>query len=189
MSRLSPEERRPLVADAIRAGKSNRAIAKELGIDEGTVRNDRKYLAIPEHERPVKQEQIRKPKPMYTVDDPASLVRYKCRVLKAVKHWIMEQHMVLDEIEHVLHEAGKRLAQGREFFRRIPTPLQKPEELLLPMRPDASTWGDFIPNLDYWAEWLARWLAVCLPGQDGLHDEILRETSLWARARAAGFVY
>lgn len=49
----SPEERRKFVALQVKAGKSNRAIAKELDVDEGTIRRDRKYLAIPECERPV----------------------------------------------------------------------------------------------------------------------------------------
>jgi DNA-binding NarL/FixJ family response regulator len=40
-SSLSSEERRWLVAFGVHAGKSNRAIARELGVDDGTVRNDR----------------------------------------------------------------------------------------------------------------------------------------------------
>ena len=45
--RISADERRKLVALGVQAGKSNRAIAKELGCDEGTVRRDRKFLATP----------------------------------------------------------------------------------------------------------------------------------------------
>jgi hypothetical protein len=97
--------------------------------------------------------------------------------------------MVLDEIEHVLHDAGKQLFHGREFVKTLPIPTQKPEELLMPARPNPAKWGDLVPNPDYWSEWLARWLAVCLPGQGGLYELILRETSQWARDRAAGFVY
>jgi hypothetical protein len=161
--------------------------AQSLGswVDEGTVRNDRKYLATPEHERPVKKERPMKPKtpkPMYTVDDRATLIRHKSRVLKAVKHWIEAERMVLTEIEHVLHEAGKQLFQARELMKKIPIPTRKPEELLLPTRPDASKWGDFTPNPDYWAEWLARWIGVCLPAQEDLQIEVLRETSLRARS-------
>ena len=97
-----------------------------------------------------------------------------------------EEHMVLNEIEHVLHEAAKRLFQERELVRRIPIPMKKPEELLVATCPAPSDWGDFIPNPDYWANWLARWLAVCLPAQEDLQAEVLRETSLWAQARAGG---
>jgi hypothetical protein len=43
--KLSPSERRTQVALGIRQNKSNRAIEKELGVDEGTVRRDWKFLA------------------------------------------------------------------------------------------------------------------------------------------------
>jgi hypothetical protein len=119
---------------------------------------------------------------MYTVDDRATVIRHKGRVLKAVTHWIEEERMVLNEIEHVLHGAGRQLLQGRELVKGMPIPTKRPEELLLPTRPNTSKWGDFIPNPDYWAEWLARWLAVCLPAQEDLQIELLRETSLWARS-------
>ena len=39
---LPPTERHEFVALRVKAGKSNRAIAKELGVDEGTVRRDPK---------------------------------------------------------------------------------------------------------------------------------------------------
>jgi transposase-like protein len=189
---LSPEERRRLVAFGVHAGKSNRAIARELEVDEGTVRRDRKYLATPGRDRQVKKARSRKPKtpkPMYTVDDRATVIRHKGRVLRAVKHWIEEKRGFHSEIETVLHEADRQLFQGRALMRRMPIPTQKPEELLLPTRPNSSKWEDHIPNPDYFAEWLARWLAVCLPAQEDLHDEILGEISQWARDRAAGSVY
>jgi transposase-like protein len=52
----SPQERRRLVALGVQTGRSNRAIAKELDVDEGTGRRDRKYLGAPECERAVKKE-------------------------------------------------------------------------------------------------------------------------------------
>ena len=51
---LTPTERRKLVALGVEAGKSNRAIAKELGVAEKMIRLDRKFLATPENERPIK---------------------------------------------------------------------------------------------------------------------------------------
>ena len=62
--RLSPAERRKRVALAVKAGRSNRAIGKELGVDEGTVRRDRKYLATPEDERPVRVPRPKKERPI-----------------------------------------------------------------------------------------------------------------------------
>lgn len=44
--KLAPAERRNLVALGIQAGKSNRMIAQELGVDEGTIRSDRKALGV-----------------------------------------------------------------------------------------------------------------------------------------------
>ena len=53
-TRLSRPQRRKVVELGVKAGKSNRAIAKELGVDEGTIRRYRKFLATSEDKRPVK---------------------------------------------------------------------------------------------------------------------------------------
>ena len=97
--KLSPAERRKLVALGTRAGKSNRAIAKELNVDEGTVRRDRKFLDTPEHLRPVKKERPKKVKPAYDPDDTASLELHFQRMSRALRLWIAEEKMVLNEIE------------------------------------------------------------------------------------------
>jgi hypothetical protein len=102
--KLTPAERRLRVALGVRLGKSNRAIAKELGVDEGTVRRDRKLLKTPKHLRPVKKERAKKPKklePSYEPDDPTSVERQFRRVSKVLRLWITEERMVLDEIEYV----------------------------------------------------------------------------------------
>ena len=167
-------------------GKSNRAIAKQLDVDEGTVRRDRKFLNTPEHLRPVKKERTKKPKkvkPAYNPDDNASLELHQRRMSEVVRLWIAEQNMVLTEIEYVLHEAGKRLYLGRDRISDIPLPTKRPAELIAIARPDGSVWGDFVPNPDFWADWLARWLALCLPNQHALHQRLLNETSLWAHSQ------
>ena len=43
----SPGKRRELVSGMLRTGLSNRAIAKQLGVDEATIRNDKKGLLMP----------------------------------------------------------------------------------------------------------------------------------------------
>jgi len=184
--KLTLTERRQLVALKVRAGKSNRAIAKELEVDEGTVRRDRKFLKTPEHLRPVKKERPKKPKkvrPAYNPDDDTSLELHLRRMSRVLRAWIAEQNMVLPEIDHVLHEAGKHLYVGPAWLRDIPIPTESPAELIPITRPDGSVWGDFVPNPDFWAVWLARWLARCLPNQHALHQRLLNETSLWAHSQ------
>jgi len=169
------------VALGIQARKSNRAIAKELNVDEGTVRRDKKFLETPEHLRPVKKERPKKPKkvkPAYDPVDTTSLELHFQRMSKALRLWIAEEKMVLNEIEYVLHEAGKRLYLGRDRVSAIPVPTESPSEFMSVTRPDGSVWRDFIPNPDFWADWLA----FCLPRQHELHRRLLRETSLWARS-------
>ena len=91
--------------------------------------------------------------------------------------------MVLNEIEDVLHGAGKRLYFGRDSVRDLPVPTESPAALIPVARPDGSPWGDFMPNPDFRADWLARWMALCLPRQHELHQRLLKETSLWARSQ------
>jgi hypothetical protein len=183
--KLPQTERRKLVTLGLQAGKSNRAIAKELNVDEGTVRRDKKFLETPEYFRPVKKERsknLKKVKPAYDPDDTASLELHFQHISKALRLWIAEENMVLNEIEYVLHEAGKRLYLGRDLVSGIPEPTESPSKLMIVTRPDGSVWGEFLPNPDFWADWLARWLARCLPRQHELHQRLLKETSLWARS-------
>jgi IS30 family transposase len=48
---LSPTERRERVALAANHAKSNRVLASELGVEESTIRRDRKFLLTPEDQR------------------------------------------------------------------------------------------------------------------------------------------
>jgi hypothetical protein len=155
-------------------------------VDEGTVRRDRKLLKTPKPLRPVKKERQKKPKklePSYEPDDPTSVERQFRHVSKVLRLWITEERMVLDEIEYVLHEAGKRLYFGWRAVQGLPVPTQSPAELLPLVRPNRATWDDLLPNPDYWADWLARWMALCLPRQHEPHQRLFKETSLWARSR------
>lgn len=183
---LTPEERREFVARGVRARKSNRAIAKELDVDEGTVRRDRKFLATPEHERPIKAERPKKPKrirPAYHPDDIASLELHVRRMLKVLKAWITEEGVLITEIEDILHGASKNLYLHRDSLcERIQVPTQSPKDLIPVARPTPLSEDELIPSPDYWARWMARWLAICLPGQEELQKRLFHEVSLWARS-------
>jgi len=193
MRRLTPDERREFVARGVRAGKSNRPIAKELDVNEGTVRRDLKFLETPEHERPIKKERPKKPKrirPAYHPDDIASLELHVRRMLKVLKAWIVEEGVLITEIEDILHGASKHLYLHRDSLReRIRVPTQSPKDLISLARPTPLSEDELIPSHDYWARWMARWLAICLPGQEELQKRVFQAVSLWARSRYSAFVY
>ena len=145
--RLSRTERHEFVVLGVRAGKSNRAIAKELGVDEGTIRRDRKFLETPEVKRPM------------TVPPPKT----------SKKEWPVR--------ELSPDESRRRQLQG----------ILKAAQLWVTQTPSLTrpTYAveDYMPAmLGFYAEWLARWLACCLPGEEELQDEVLRQISIRARS-------
>lgn len=180
-------ERRKAVALGILAGKSNRALAKELDCDERTIRNDRKFSAIPEESRPakvVKPKKVRPPRgrpaqsPMNTV-------------LKLAQAWLVEQQVGFWSVEYILQAAPRYLYVYRTEINLLPDPSLTPAELLLRAEPKQF---DFDPNNsarneDYHALWLARWLAACFPRDDQTRTEILKRISGWVRENLSRFLY
>jgi transposase len=185
--KLSLTERRNRVALGVKAGKSNRAIAKELGVDEGTVRRDRKFLLASEAKQPAKLpstklRKLKRPLPARDHEVEKSQELDAPTMIESVELWIKEEHMVLEEIEYVLHEAAKRLHFGRQTVRSIPVLSKSPSELVEVARPINRHIDEIIPGPDFWADWLARWLALCFPRQEELQNEVLRETGIRARS-------
>jgi hypothetical protein len=93
-----------------------------------------------------------------------------------------EQGLILSDIDYVLDKAGKHLYEGRSFVSRLPESPHSPVELLPLTRPNHVIEDHMPAKLDYCAEWLARWLACCLPREEELQDEVRRLTSKWARS-------
>ena len=90
--------------------------------------------------------------------------------------------MVLPDIESVLDEAGKLLYVHRLDLRGIPISTKSPSELLVLTR-RTEVVEDYMPaKLPFYAKWLARWLACCLPMDEKLRNELLRDIANWARS-------
>jgi hypothetical protein len=182
--RFSPAERRERVTLAMNVGKSNRAIAKELGVDEGTVRRDRKFLATPEAERPIRVPRPKKERPTREFSPDEHRRQRLQQLLAVVQLWITQEGLLLSGLElFVLPGAGKRLYQHGHSLSQFPAPVKSPDELLSLTRPTYAV-EDYLPaKLGFYADWLARWLACCLPREEELQDEVLRQISLRARSQ------
>ena len=119
----------------VRAGKSNRAIAKELGVDEGTVRRDRKFLATSEDKRPAKVPPPRRGKLKWSVRELSPEEwrrRQQQATLKVVQLWVTQESLILPGLESfVLPEAGKLLHYHRHSQSHLPVPFKSPDELPL----------------------------------------------------------
>jgi hypothetical protein len=95
--------------------------------------------------------------------------------------------MVLLEVEDVVEVAGKLLYGDRHAQKYIRVSSRSPSELLVEARPPQMVEDDMGIKLEFCALWLARWLALCLPREEQLQDEVRRQISIWARSRR--FVY
>jgi transposase-like protein len=136
---LTPTERHEFVAFGVTSGKSNRTIAKELGVDEGTIRRDRKFLATPENERPVRVPRPKKTKKERLVRELSPDERCRLRqqhMLNVVQLWIKQEGLLIPDLElFVLPKAGKLLHQHRHSISELPEPVKSPKELLSLTRP------------------------------------------------------
>jgi hypothetical protein len=175
-------ERRKHVALGIKAGKLNRAIARELGCDEKLVRNDRDFLSTPVEDRPVK-----KPKKVRSVRQlsPEEIHDRRLKqLLAAADRWVAKERLQLNQVEYAVHEAGRLLYEAKFVLKNAPVRSGTLFELFAQVKPIETAEDYDAGGLDYWAKWLECWLAVSLPGDEDMQDEVLREISKRARLAA-----
>lgn len=184
--KLSLTERRNRVALGIKAGKTNRAIAKELGVDEGTVRRDRKSLPPPVEQASLKTpaakvRKVRKLPEKPTGPSPSKLRPMK--MLEIVNVWIKEQGLtILDDLEYVLDKAEKLLFLGQDSIKNFSTSTKSPAELLGLAKPSYAVEEYMFATMEFCGEWLAQWIACCLPGDFQLQRDFLLKVKLQARS-------
>jgi hypothetical protein len=110
-------------------------------------------------------------------------------LFEAAQRWIIEQGLVLEEIEYILGQTGKLLGlyRGRLTAEELPPSLRTPYELLAWTRPLRTT--DDVTGLEQYSHWFARWLALCLPGDQDLQDAVCCVILIQVKSRAPTFVY
>jgi hypothetical protein len=110
-------------------------------------------------------------------------------LFEAAQRWIIEQRLVLGEIEYILGQTGKLLGlyRGRLTAEKLPPSLRTPYELMVWARPERAEQD--VTGLEQYSHWFARWLVLCLPGDQDLQDAVCCVILIQAKSRAQTFVY
>ena len=105
----------------------------------------------------------------------------------AARRWIYEQGLVLVEIECILGQTGKllELYRGRLTAEKLPEFLRTPYELMAWTRPERAE--EDVTGLEQYSHWFARWLVLCLPGNQDLQDAVC--CVILIQAQSQRFVY
>src|SRR4051794_20260895 len=141
------EERRKFVALPANTKKSNRALAKEMGISEGTVRGDRKWIALLDKNPVGKANEPKKPLELSVKKpyDPSNVQRHRERMLAAAKLWLLQAGVVRADVEWIVSETSKQLFLKRIEFTNLGSPAQSPEFLIPVLRPIRKV-DDYMPD-------------------------------------------
>ena len=120
---------------------------------------------------------------------PSSTDRRLMALFEAAQRWIHEQGLVLVEIQSILGQASKLLDlyQDRLTAENLPPSLRTPYELMAWTRPVRAE--DDMTELEQYAHWFARWLVLCLPGNQDLQDAVCCVILIQAKSLADRFVY
>ena len=110
-------------------------------------------------------------------------------LFEAAQRWIIEQGLVLGEIEYILGQTGKllELYRGRLTAEKLPPSLRTPYELIVWARPERAE--EDVAGSEQYSHWFARWLVLCLPGDQDLQDAACCAILIQAQSRAQRFVY
>jgi hypothetical protein len=227
----TPVQRRELVKIGVKAGKSRRLMAQELGVTDVTIRRDLEFLGINADEKPVitrgkkvaagetkksrpsetqtaetqRAELIRKialaakkrgnrqitlpkiskPKPPIQ-ESPVQLSPKEHRqqrlqeMLELIQSWMVDHKSDYTRAKNVVGKAHNRLKASRDFYvKSLPESDLSPSELRDQSRPtemSAAASQGIARREEVCAQWLAGWLAVWSPRDEGLRNEVLNQT-------------
>jgi hypothetical protein len=178
-------------------GKSNREIARELGYDEGTIRNDRKIIALPEEKfrqakagapvapllREHKAEQAARVRKRQEEAEKQDLF-LTTRLAKAIGEWL-EQFPLLGVDKMRIIRAVDHSSFFHQTQRQIVADLTI-KCVIDQTRPSVEQPSDFVILLEWVRAWLYSWITKAEPFRD-VRDRALTKVRIALEQECPGW--
>ncbi|HKV90936.1 MAG TPA: hypothetical protein VJW20_00160 [Candidatus Angelobacter sp.] len=177
-SRISRNDRLLRVQIGVAARKSNRQIAKQLGVDEGTVRRDRLTLRLSKEDiRRVKSGAAVEPLLRKHERQQAATARERHeaaeresqflsnRLAKRIDHWLNQFNMLPVDKIHVVGGID-RWSWEFQTPKRISVPDSQIESTIECVKPKADYLKEAFAVIEFAKEWLFRWIVLVEPDRD-----------------------
>ena len=175
---MSRRDRLFRVQVGIAAGRSNRRLAKELGVDEGTIRRDRLTLLLSKEEvqavragaavEPLLRKQERRKaatareKHEAAERDSQFLTN---RLIKLIVNWLNEFSLILPDMLHIIMGVDRwSWEHGTRMTAYIPD--AKIRATIEATKPKADDHLEVFALIEFLKEWLFRWMVIVEPDRD-----------------------
>jgi len=188
-NRLSRKDRLFRVQMGVAAGKSNREIAKQLGVDEGTVRRDRRTLLLSEPEiqaveagaavEPLLRKQERQKAATARERHEAAERGNQFltnRMTKLIANWLNGFSLIVPDMLHII--MGVDRPSWEYGTRRIAyVPDSKIKAAIEATKPKADDDLETFALIEFLRVWLFRWMVLVEPDRD-IRDRALTKIRL-----------
>jgi len=188
-NRLSRKDRLFRVQMGVAAGKSNREIAKQLGVDEGTVRRDRRTLLLSEPEiqaveagaavEPLLRKQERQKAATARERHEAAERGNQFltnRMTKLIANWLNGFSLIVPDMLHII--MGVDRPSWEYGTRRIAyVPDSKIKATIEATKPKADDDLETFALIEFLRVWLFRWMVLVEPDRD-IRDRALTKIRL-----------
>jgi len=174
---MSRRDRLFRVQVGIAAGKSNRQIAKQLDVDEGTIRRDRLTLLLSKEEvQAVRAGAAVEPLLRKQQRQKAATAREKHeaaeresqfltnRLVKLITNWLNQFNLIAPDKLHVMEVDQWSWNHGTRSASYIPD--SKIRATIEATKPKADNLEETFALIEYLKEWLFRWIVLIEPDRD-----------------------
>ncbi len=177
-SRLSRKDRLFRVQLGVVAGKSNRQIAKELGVDEGTVRRDRLTLRLSKEDlqavkggapvepllRKQEKRKVAAAREKHEAAERESQFLTN-RLVKLIRDWLTQFPFQDVDALHVVRGID-RWSWDFQTPKAIYVPDSKIKATIERVKPKADHLSEMFAIIEFAKEWLFRWIVLVEPDRD-----------------------